>query len=66
MSKPRKPRNNKEALKNWRANMELEFRKKGLIRTLDDMTDEEVRALEVQYQAPIKRAPKGDDDESDS
>lgn len=58
-------RNNKQRLREWRQKMEEHFRSKGLVRTLDDMSDEDIAALEEQYQMPVRRPKKEESDESD-
>ena len=46
----------------WRAQQEAHFRRLGIIKTLDDMTEEEIRAIEEMYGCKVKR-PKEDDDD---
>ncbi len=47
------------AAKEWRREVELALRKAGVLRTLEDMSEEQIAALEKQYNCRVKR-PGGD------
>jgi hypothetical protein len=46
------------AAREWRAAVELALRKAGVLRTLEDMSEEQIQALEKQYGCLVKRPAK--------
>jgi hypothetical protein len=57
MTRSRK-RARREMLRQWRAELELTLRALGIVRTLEDMSEEEIQALEKQYGMPVRRPQK--------
>ena len=57
-----KLRQNQRELAAWRAAQEKIFREHGLVRTLEDMTEEEIQEIEQKYGMPVIRPTKEDRD----
>lgn len=53
----------REKLRAWRREMHKVFREAGALRTLDDMSDEEITALERAYGCKVHRSNREEGEE---